>query len=158
MDAKYGVTTAVRTTLWSDRAEDLEELVNASNANTGGSPTEVSADSGFCSYDMLVNIEKRTEEFYVPDKRFEESKKDPQEKRKYDPEDFPCDEEGNYTCPADHPMRYVGTFDGVEGSRVNRYVGTACEDCPMKGKCTKALVRTLQIDTREPYRRKMREK
>jgi transposase len=158
VDAKYGVTTAVRTTQSSDRAEDLEELVNASNANTGGSPAEVSADSGFCSYEMLENIENRTEEFYVPDKRFEESKKDPQEKRKYGPEDFPCDEEGNYTCPAGHPMRYVGTFDGVDGVRVNRYVGTACEDCSMKRKCTNTPVRRLQVDTREPYRRKMREK
>ena len=158
VDGKYGVTTAVRTTQSGDCPEDIELIVDASNANTGGSHEAVSADSGFCSYEMLENIEERAEEFYVPDQRFEESKKDPEEKKKYSTEDFHCDEDGNYTCPAGHPMRFVGTFDGAEGSRLNRYVGTACADCPMKGKCTKAPVRRLQVDTREPYRRKMREK
>jgi len=158
VDEKYGVTTAVRTSQSSDCADDLEVIVDASNANAAGSHQTVSADSGFCSYEMLVDIEERAEEFYVPDNRFEQSKKEPEEKKKYGAEDFRCDEEGNYTCPADYPMQHLGTFDGVDGARLDRYLGTGCEGCPMKGKCTKAAVRSLQVDTREPYRRKMREK
>ena len=52
---------------------------------------------------------------------------------------------------------YLATYD-ADGARLDKYVGTACEGCPMKAKCTKAAVRSLQIDTREPYRQKMREK
>lgn len=158
VDDKYGVTTAVRTTQSGDSPEALEVIVDASNANTGGSHKTVSADSGFCSYEMLVNTEQRPEEFYVPDKRFEQSKKDPEGKKKYGPECFHRDEDGNYTCPAGHPMQHVGTFDGADGARFDRYLGTACEGCAMKTKCTNAAVRSLQVDTREPYRRKMREK
>ncbi len=158
VDEKYGVTTVVRTSQTVDKAEDLEQIVDASNANTGSSHKRVSADSGFSSYEMLVNTDNRAEEFYVPDKRFEESKKDPEGKKKYSAEDFHCEEDGNYTCPAGKPMRHAGTFDGTEGARFDRYLGTACEGCPLKSKCTKASVRSLQIDTREPYRRKMREK
>ena len=158
VDGKYGVTTAVGSSQTGDCAEDLEEIVDASNANTEGNHQEVSADSAFCSYEMLENTEQRPEEFYVPDKRFEESKKDPEEKKKYGAEDFHRDEEGSYTCPAGHPMNHVGTYDGADGARMDKYVGTACEGCPMKAKCTKAAIRSLQIDTREPYRQKMREK
>ena len=152
------MTTVVRTSQTVDKPEGLEEIVDASNANTGDSHKTVSADSGFSSYEMLVNTDDRAEAFYVPDKRFEESKKDPEGKKKYGAEDFHCDEQGNYTCPAGYPMRHVGTFDGADGARLDRYLGTACEGCQLKLKCTKAAVRSLQIDTREPYRRKMREK
>ena len=158
VDEEYGVTTVVRTSQTVDKPEDLEEIVDASNANTGDSHKTVSADSGFSSYEMLVNTDDRAEAFYVPDKRFEESKKDPEGKKKYGAEDFHCDEQGNYTCPAGYPIRHVGTFDGADGARLDRYLGTACEGCQLKLKCTKAAVRSLQIDTREPYRRKMREK
>ena len=92
---------------------------------------------------MLVNTDDRAEAFYVPDKRFEESKKDPEGKKKYGAEDFHCDEQGNYTCPAGYPMRHVGTFDGADGARLDRYLGTACEGCQLKLKCTKAAVRSL---------------
>ena len=158
VDEKCGVSTAVRTSQTGDKPEDLELIVDASNENTGGSHKTVSGDSGFCSYEMLVNTEERPEEFYVPDTRFEQSKKDPEEKKKYGPEDFHREEEGNYRCPAGHPMQHAGTFDGADGARLDRYVGTGCEGCAKKAKCTKAAVRSLQIDTREPYRRKMRDK
>jgi hypothetical protein len=65
VDAKHGVTTAVRTTQSSDRAEDLEPVVDASNANTGGSHSEVSADSGFCSYEMLVRQRHKLNATYI---------------------------------------------------------------------------------------------
>lgn len=158
VDGSYGVTTVVRTSQSGDCAEDLETIVDGSNANTGGRHQAVIADSAFCSYEMLVNTEERPEEFYVPDTRFEESKKDPEEKQRYGTEDFSHDRAGNYRCPAGQRMRHVGTFDGANGARLDRYVGTACKGCLIKGKCTKAAVRSLQIDTREPYRRRMREK
>jgi transposase len=157
IDEKCGVTTAVRTTQSSDRAEDLEMIVEQSIANSGSSHTTVSADSGFCSYQMLVDTDRRSEQFYVPDKRFAESKKS-SEKKYYGQEDFDRDEEGNYTCPAGHAMHHVGRYDRGQGDGFDRYEGTACEGCPKKGKCTKGAVRSLRVDVREEYRRKMRQK
>ena len=158
VDDRYGVTTAVRTTQESDRGEDVVAIVELSKQNSGASHTAVSADSGFCSYEILERIEGREEEFYLPDKRFEESKRDGRQKRCYGLEDFERDEHGTYTCPAGQPMRHLGRFDGPQGQRLDRYVGTACEGCELKARCTSADFRRLQVDAREPYRRAMREK
>ena len=158
-DGKYGVVTAVQTTQRSDRPEDLLEMVDASIENTGGEHEEVSADCGFCSYDILKKVEEeRNEEFYVPDRMFENSKKDVSEKKRYGHEDFTKDDEGNYTCPAGHAMEYVGVVNNGQGAEVEKYIGTGCGECPLKEKCTKGKQRSLQVDLREEYREKMREK
>jgi len=158
VDGTYGVTTAVRTTQASDKAEDLLDVVDASNENTEGRHESVSADSGFCDYDVLENVEQRPEEFYVPDKGFEKAKKNPEEKNKYGGEDFPKDDGGNRSCPAGKPMKHMGQVTGSGGKTVEKYEGTACEGCAKKSKCTTAEVRTLSVDAREPLRDKMREK
>jgi len=158
VDGKCGVTTAVRTTQASDKGKDLLEVVDASNENTKGGHASVSADSGFCDYDMLEKGEQRPEQFYVPDKGFEKAKKDPEEKNKYGPEDFPKDDEGNRSCPAGKPMKPMGQVTGSGGQPVEKYEGTACEGCPKKSKCTTAEVRTLSVDAREGLRDRMREK
>jgi hypothetical protein len=158
-DGKYGVVTAAQTTQASDRPEDLLEMVDASIENTGGEHEEVSADCGFCDYNILKEAEEeRDEEFYVPDRMFENSKKDASEKKRYGHEDFTKDDEGNYICPAGHAMEYVGVVKNGQGAEVEKYIGTGCEECPLKEKCTKGKQRSLHIDLRERYREKMREK
>jgi hypothetical protein len=42
-------------------------------------------------------------------------------------------------------MRYVGTIDGAGGGRLAKYVGTACEGCSIKRKCTKAVVKAAVV-------------
>ncbi len=158
-DEKYGVVTAVQTTQGSDNPDDLLKVVDASNENTGGEHENVSADCGFCSYDILEKVEEqRDEEFYVPDPRFENSKKDATDKKRYGLEDFTKDAEGNYTCPAGEAMKYVGVVKNSQGDGVEKYIGTGCGECPLKGKCTKGKQRSLYVDLREGYREKMREK
>lgn len=158
-DEKYGVVTAVQTTQGSDNPDDLLKVVDASNENTGGEHENVSADCGFCSYDILEKVEEqRDEEFYVPDPRFENSKKDATDKKRFGLEDFTKDAEGNYTCPAGEAMKYVGVVKNSQGDGVEKYIGTGCGECPLKGKCTKGKQRSLYVDLREGYREKMREK
>ena len=158
-DEKYGVVTAVQTTQGSDCPDDLLKVVDASNANTEGEHENVSADCGFCSYDILEKVEEqRHEEFYIPDPLFENSKKDATDKKRYGVEDFNKDDEGNYTCPAGNAMKFVEVVKNGQGDDVEKYIGTGCAECPLKEKCTKGKQRSLHVDLREPYREKMREK
>ncbi|MDP7612189.1 MAG: IS1182 family transposase [Nitrospinaceae bacterium] len=158
-DEKYGVVTAVETTQSGDNPDDLLKVVDASNENTEGEHENVSADCGFCSYDILEEVEERSEEYYVPDRLYENSKQDASEKKRYGVEDFTKDAEGNYICPAGGAMKYVGVVKTSQGDEVEKYIGTGCgEECPLKEKCTKAKQRSFHVDLREGYREKMREK
>ena len=158
-DGKYGVVTALQTTQANDNPEDLLKLVDASNENTGGEHEQVSADCGFCDYEVLEAVEEqRNEEFYVPDRLYENSKKDASEKNRYNLEQFGKDDEGNYVCPAGNTMKYVGVVTNGQGNEMERYIGTGCSECPLKEKCTKGKQRTINVDLREGYRGKMREK
>jgi hypothetical protein len=75
-DSKYGIVTAVATMQTVDKPKDMIQLVNSSKENTSASHKNVTADSGFCDYEILKEIEdNRQEEYYVPDRRFESSKK-----------------------------------------------------------------------------------
>ena len=158
-DGKYGVVTSVQTTQANDSPEDLLKMVDASNENTGGEHESVSADCGFCDYEVLEKVEEqRNEEFYVPDRMYEHSKKDASEKNRYGLEEFSKDDEGNYVCPAGNTMKYVGVVKNAHGDEVEKYIGTGCSECPLKEKCTKGKQRSLHVDLRERYRETMREK
>jgi len=158
-DGKYGVVTALQTTQMNDCPDDLLEVVDESNENTGGEHENVSADCGFCSYDILEKVEEqRNEEFYVPDPLFEKSKKDASQKKRYGFEEFSKDDEGNYICPAGNTMKYVGVAKNNQGDAMKKYFGTGCGECSLKEKCTKGKYRSLYVDLREKYREKMREK
>ena len=158
-DGKYGVVTALQTTGGNDCPDDLLKVVDESIENSGSEHESVSADCGFCSYEILEKVEEqRNEEFYVPDPMFENSKKDATEKKRYGLEEFSKDAEGNYICPGGNTMRYVGVVTNSQGDEVERYMGTGCVECPLKEKCTPGKQRSLHIDMREGYRKKMRKK
>jgi transposase len=157
VDETYGVVTAVRTTQSNDAPGDLLPLVDESKKNGGGSHEVVSADCGFCDYERLKTVEEeREEEFYLPDRRYEQSKKE--EKKKFRYEDFREEGEGSYRCPGGNMMERQGIVKNGKGDDMVHYVGIACEGCPLKSKCTDGKRRHLYVDTREAYRKLMREK
>jgi transposase len=157
VDEKYGVVTAVRTTQSNDTPGDLLPLVDLSKKNSGSGHEAVTADCGFCDYETLRKVEdEREEEFYLPDRRYEQSKK--KEKKRYRFEDFTEDVGGVYRCPAGKTMENWGMVKNRKGDVMVHYVGTECEECPLKSKCTNSKKRHLYVDTREPYRKLMREK
>jgi hypothetical protein len=45
-----------------------------------------------------------------------------------------------------------------EGNTVSIYEGQECQSCPRREKCTKGNKRTIAVDSREPFRERMREK
>jgi transposase len=157
VDGKCGVVTAVHTTQNNDVPEDLLPLVDQSIENTGERHDTITADCGFCDYDVLQKVEEeREEDFYIPDRRFSASEKEG--KGKFPIEQFEKDGNGGYECPAGDPMEYKRTLTFDDGHTVDVYQGTACDDCPLKDRCTKGEKRNITIDSRIPYRDIMRDK
>lgn len=156
-DGKCGVVTAVQSTQNNDLPEDLLPIVDQSIENTGERHDKITADCGFCDYDVLQKVEEeREEDFHIPDRRFSASEKEG--KGKFPIEKFKKDENGGYECPAGHPMEYKRTITFDDGHTVDVYQGTACVGCPLKDRCTDAKKRNINIDSRIPYRDTMRDK
>ena len=157
VDGKCGVVTAVQSTQNNDLPGDLLPIVDQSVENTGKKHDKITADCGFCDYDVLQKVEEeREEDFHIPDRRFSASEKEG--KDKFPIERFEKDENGGYECPAGHPMEYKRTITFDDGHTVDVYQGTACADCPLKDRCTKGEKRKINIDSRTPYRDIMRDK
>jgi transposase len=158
VDDAYGVVTAVQTTCGNDGPEDLLPLVDQSKENSRSSHKAVTADCGFCDYPILEEVEtNRQEEFYLPDRRYESDKKKERKKGRYVPADFQEQEDGSSQCPAGRQMEYKGMCT-LNKQQMHHYVGTGCESCELKDRCTEGKKRHLYINVRERYRKKMREK
>ena len=156
-DSKCGVVTAVQSTQNNDIPEDLLPIVDQSIDNTGEKHDKVTADCGFCNYDILQKVEdEREEDFHIPDRRFSASQKEG--KGKFQIDKFEEDGNGRYNCPAGNPMEYKRTLTFDDGHTVDLYQGIACAGCPLKKRCTKGEKRNINIDSRIPYRDIMRDK
>jgi len=154
-DGKCGVVTAVQSRQNNDLPQDLLPLVDQSIENTGENHEKITADCGFCDYDVLQEVEEeREEEFHVPDRRF--SAVGQEGKGKLPIENFEKDGNGGYECPAGNPMEYKRTINFDDGHTVDVYQGTACAGCPLKDRCTDGKKRSINIDSRMPYRDIMR--
>ena len=158
-DLKYGVVCAVNTTQANDLPEDLLPLVDRAKENTDEEHEQVAADCAFCDYEVLEKVKKeRDEDFYLPDRRYETSKKEPGGEGKLSIEQFERKEDGSIVCPAGHVIEYKRTMSYEDGHQVHFYEGTACEGCALHDRCTKRKKRIITIDSREKYRDIMREK
>ena len=138
---------------------DLEILLDQSIENSGEIHEKVISDCSFCDYEMLVKAEeKREKDIYLPNRRLESSKNDKTEKGKYKQEAFTKDAEGDYVCPHGLKMELKSTVKHDDGHNVFIYHGTGCVECPLKSKCCTGKVRTINLDSRLPYRDLMRNK
>ncbi len=116
------------------------------------------ADPGFCDYDALKRAEcEREEEYYLPDKRFAVTEEDATSRRKYDSSNFEK-KDGKVVCPEGKPLELKTVKSLGEGDTVSIYEGVECPGCPQREKCTKGKKRTIGVDSREPFRERMREK
>jgi len=156
-DGKCGVVTAVQSTRNNDVPADLLPIVDQSVENTGKRHEKVTGDCGFCDYEILQKVEEeREEDFYIPDKRF--ASLGQEGKGKFSIDEFEKDGNGEYKCPAGKPMEYKRTIEFDDGHTVDAYQGTACADCSLKDRCTTGERRTINLDSRIPYRDTMRAK
>ncbi|MCK5591003.1 MAG: IS1182 family transposase [Candidatus Pacebacteria bacterium] len=159
VDEKCGITVTVQTTQSNDNSADLFSILDQSIENSGKKHENILADCGFADYESLEKMEtQRDEKFYVPDKLFDCSKKSPDEDGKIRSDQFELREDGNYYCPNGKVMeeKQLNTFKDSHSTTI--YECKGCIDCPLKKRCTKGKARTITIDSREDYRRQMRER
>lgn len=159
VDEKCGITAAVQTTQGNDMPDDLFSIVDNSKENSGKKHKNVLADCGFADYESLEKMEtKREEDFYVPDRLFESSKKNNDKDGKIRSDQFELREDGSYYCPNNKLMieKRVNSFE--DGHNTTIYECKECDNCPFKKRCTNGNARTITIDSREIYRRQMRER
>ena len=158
-DLKYGVVCAARSTQNNDLPGDLLPIVDDARENTGQAHKDITGDCGFCDYNVLQKVEEeREEEFYIPDRLYETSKKNEAGKSEYTLDRFTRNEDGSVICPEGHEMEHKRTVKYSDGHYVDVYEGTFCQKCPFHDRCTKEKKRRISIDSRENYRTIMREK
>lgn len=158
VDGKLGVVVAVSTTDESDKPADLFSLVDRAKDNAGQGHENVLADPGFCDYETLKKAEcERQEEYYLPDRRFEVTEDGATSRGKYDSSNFEK-KDGKVFCPEGKPMELKTVTSLGEGNTLSIYEGQECQNCPRREKCTKGNKRTIAVDSREPFRERMREK
>ncbi len=156
----------VATDLTQDATDhyQLEPMIEQVEQNLGALPEQISADAGYSSYDNLEHIEEKATDAYIPDNKIESLDEKEESETRYDKSNFTYDEESDqYICPEGKALTpYTKTTCTRKGERKERvitvYRGTECGNCPVKSKCTKAKIRTITRDGREPLQEKMRQK
>ncbi len=142
----------------------LEPMIEQAESNTQERIKEVAADCGYGSYANYEYMERREIEGYVPDSNFQQYKSGEyqKEEHRYHYTNFTYDAASNsYVCPEGKRLVYWKTRTNKTESRQwnhKVYKGRECGACQKRSLCTKAKVRELLIDVREPLLQKMREK
>ena len=158
-DGKYGVVCAVATRDTGDAPADMFELVDQGKAATGQAPEAVLADPAFCDYAALQKAEEeRDEDYYLPDSRMRSDSRSETDEGLFGRQRFRKTRSGKLMCPAGRPMKLKQVQDHQDGHTVSVYEGQGCQTCPLRQRCTKGSRRTFSVDSREPYRERMRKK
>jgi transposase len=159
VDGKLGVVCAVATQDESDKPKDLFSLVDQAKENAGCGHENVVADPAFCDYETLQQAEStRKEEYFLPDKLYEVAEHGTASRGKYASDNFEHRDEGTAVCPEGKPMQLKAVTNHEDGHTVSIYEGKECENCSKREKCTSGKKRTIAVDSREPFRERMREK
>ena len=136
--------------------EALIKIIETVEQNTGEKVKEVLADSGYSSYENYEQIENKGIKGYIPDQHMNtEKEKSPyhQNKFKYNPQN------NTYICPEGKELKFVrNRYDERYKQVAKVYECNSCGICSKKPMCTKSNLRTINIETREELRAKMRER
>lgn len=159
-----GVLTVGEVVTEGNDRHQLEPVIEKSECNTGKEVEEVSADSGYGSYENYEYLAKKGIEGYVPDQYFNQYKSGEyqKEENRYHYTNFRYDEStDSYICPEGQRLFYWKTRNNKTKARNwnhKVYKGKDCEKCLKRSLCTKSKQRELLIDMREPLLIAMREK
>lgn len=159
-----GIITAAEAVKEANDRNQLEPMVEQNESNIGESLEEVTADSGYGSYDNYEYLENKGINGFVPDQYFHKCKSGEYEKEenRYHHTNFKYDEsDDSYICPEGEKLVYWKTRTKKSDTRQwnhKVYRGVACITCSKRSLCTKAERRELLIDMREPLLQVMRKK
>lgn len=159
-----GVITAGEAVVECNDRHQLEPMIEKSESNTEKKVDEVSADSGYASYDNYEYLDERKINGYVPDQYFRQYKSGEyqKEENRYHFTNFHYDKSTDrYICPEGHALVYWKTRKNKTKARDwyhKVYIGKECKNCLNRALCTKSKRRELLVDIREPLLVEMREK
>lgn len=159
-----GVIMAAGSVREANDRNQLKPMIEQTEVNTQEEVKEVAADSGYGSYANYEYLEGRGIEGHIPDDHFQQYKSGEyqKEENRYHYTNFTYDAASNsYVCPEGKRLEYRRTRTQKTARRQwnhKVYKGTECGACQKRSLCTKAKVRELLIDIREPLLQKMREK
>ena len=159
-----GIIVAGEAVTEANDRNQLKPMIEQTESNTQEKVKEVAADCGYGSYANYEYLEQREIDGYVPDSNFQQYKSGEYEKEenRYHYTNFEYDgATDSYVCPEGKRLAYWKTRTNKTESRQwnhKVYKGTECGACQKRSLCTKAKVRELLIDIREPLLQKMREK
>lgn len=157
VEERSGVIVAATLTNNPADYEALTELIEETETNTGDSPLEVVADSGFSSYENLEYLEEKEIEGYIPDQKTESIRKGTYKHPEFHKGRFKYNEaDDTYTCPMGKTLTYKGLLKREGNPDIRIYRCNDCHGCERKGECTKAEYRTISFDPREHLMQKMR--
>lgn len=110
--------------------------------NIGGSPREVSADSGYQGCSNLKALEERHIEAYIPQGENPEKGEKKTEATEYTVDNFRYDKNKDiYICPEGRELVFRGLHRGIKkasGSHTTRiYRSTSCQGCKVSTLCAK---------------------
>ncbi|MDN3513617.1 MAG: IS1182 family transposase [Candidatus Brocadia sp.] len=159
-----GIIVAGEAVTEANDRNQLKPMIEQTESNTQEKVKEVAADCGYGSYANYEYLEQREIEGYVPDSNFQQYKSGEykKEENRYHYTNFIYDAASDsYVCPEGKRLTYWKTRTKKTDSRQwnhKVYKGRECGACQKRSLCTKAKVRELLIDIREPLLQKMREK
>lgn len=150
------VVAAYATNNASDR-EQLNPVIELAQANTSQNSITILADSGYASYDNYELLTEQNKIILIPDQEKEvESKK--ADSNRFHRNHFKYDVNNNkYICPEGKTLSYRGSFKATKTKQQGkRYKGDACDSCLYLNQCSKGNSREIQIENREPLRKRIR--
>ena len=159
-----GIIVAGEAVTEANDRNQLKPMIEQTESNTQEKVKEAAADCGYGSYANYEYLEQREIEGYVPDSNFQQYKSGEykKEENRYHYTNFIYDAASDsYVCPEGKRLTYWKTRTKKTDSRQwnhKVYKGRECGACQKRSLCTKAKVRELLIDIREPLLQKMREK
>ena len=138
--------------------KQLIPMIDKTEKNTQQKVKIVKADASYFSRDNLEEIERRSIDAYIPDKRksIEERQEKNQEISRYDRKNFKYNQEKDrFICPENKIL----FLKSIDNRGVKKYKCLDCPNCPVKSQCIKGKNRYLKYNSQfEKYKSEMRQK
>jgi transposase len=158
VDAQDQIIVATDVIQQSADYEGFQKMLQQTQENLGRFPDQVSADSGYFTYDNLEYADRVGVDAFIPDNMLRWLEKQTDSEKRYDKSNFQYDVcQDAYICPEGKLLNRYSKAK-YKGKSVILYRGRLCADCEAKNKCTHARSRIIWRDGRESLVLQMREK
>ena len=150
------IITAFEVTNRCDDGDSLVSMIKKSEENTREKVDTVKSDPAYFTKKNIDFLDKQQIDGYIPDKQKRADEAGESSLSPYCRKNFAYDKsKDEFICPDGKSLKFKDK--GANGVRT--YIGTECESCPNKDKCTKGKKKYLNYDARlEEQKKVMRTK